>query len=78
MLTAAQPFTYVDHGHVTTGAVIAGLGVLGLLVGLVRRIILVGVIAAVLLLAGVVTFSIALHGTHCTPTSHKQVCLSVH
>jgi hypothetical protein len=74
---AAQGSTYVDHSHVTAGTVIAILGVLGLLFGLFKRLILIGVVAVLLLVAGVVVAAVALHGTHCSPSSTRQVCISV-
>jgi hypothetical protein len=39
-------------------------------------LVLVG-LAVVVVVAGVIFGVISLHGTHCSPTSTKQVCVSV-
>ncbi len=71
-------FTYVNHTHVTFGAVLTALGVIGLVLGLIRRVVLLAVIFVVLAVAGVITLAVAADGTHCTPTSTEHVCVSIH
>jgi hypothetical protein len=71
-------YTVVNHAHVTLGAAVTALGVLGLVVGLVRRIILVGLLFLLIAIAGLVTVFVAAQGTHCAPGSDRHVCVSVH
>lgn len=73
-----HPFTYIDHAHVTAGALVAALGLLGLVVGLFRRLLRVAALAVAVLVAGVVVVGVALSGTHCVPGSQQRVCLAVH
>lgn len=69
--------TSISHAHVTAGAVLAAFGVLGVVVGVVRRVILVAIIAVVALVVGAVVVGSALSGTHCAPGSQQRVCLTV-
>jgi hypothetical protein len=76
-LIASIDHTYVDHTHVTTGFAAAGIGVLLVVLGLVRKVLVLVGLAVVVVVAGVIFGVISLHGTHCSPTSTKQVCVSV-
>lgn len=69
--------TSIDHRHVTAGFAAAGVGVLLLVLGLVRKVLLLVGLAVVVVIAGVAFGVISLHGTHCSPGSIQHVCLSV-
>ena len=71
----------VNHTHVAFGSVAALLGVVGVVWGLLKRLLMMAVVALVLLLVGVVAAVVAGHGTHCTPLSTPHathaVCITV-
>lgn len=69
--------SYVNHAHVAWSFVGVALGLIGFVLGLLRRLVLL-VVAGLAVLGVALYFGVvSLHGTHCTPGSAKQVCLTV-
>lgn len=69
--------TYVNHSHVVWSFVGVALGLVGFVLGLVRKLVLLVVLGLVVLGVALYFGVVSLHGTHCTPGSAKQVCITV-
>lgn len=67
----------VNHAHVAWSLVGVGLGLIGFVFGLLRRLVLLVVVGLAVLAVALYFGVVSLHGTHCTPGSAKQVCLTV-
>ncbi|HEY5335974.1 MAG TPA: hypothetical protein VIJ71_08135 [Mycobacteriales bacterium] len=69
--------SYVNHAHVAWSFVGVALGLVGFVLGLLRKLVLLAVLGLAVLGVALYFGVVSLHGTHCTPGSEKQVCITV-